>query len=140
MSLGKFTKYRLKVGETFVEVADVIAMTPVMPTRETEDVTPFGGDEDNDWREHEGGLREPGEQELTIRYLDAANPGLDALISAFNTNTKVEQQLCYPLTAKPGHQYKAVVVSVSTEIPIEKKLQRKIKLKLSGKIEDITWV
>lgn len=140
MSLGKFTKYRLKVGETFVEVADVIAMTPLAPTRETEDVTTYGGEVGEDYREHEGGLVEPGEQELTIRYLDAANPGLAALIAAFNSNTKVEQQLCYPLTAKPGHQYKAIVVSISTEIAIEKKLQRKIKLKLSGKIEDFTWV
>lgn len=140
MSLGKYTQYRLKVGETFVEVADVIAMTPLAPTRETEDVTTYGGEVGEDYREHEGGLVEPGEQELTIRYLDAANPGLEALIAAFNSNTKVEQQLCYPLTAKPGHQYKAIVVSISTEIAIEKKLQRKIKLKLSGKIEDFTWV
>lgn len=140
MSLGKYTQYRLKVGETFVEVADVIAMTPLAPTRETEDVTTYGGEVGEDYREHEGGLVEPGEQELTIRYLDAANPGLSALIAAFNSNTKVEQQLCYPLTAKPGHQYKAIVVSISTEIAIEKKLQRKIKLKLSGKIEDFTWV
>lgn len=140
MSIGKYTQYRLKVGETFVEVADVIAMTPLAPTRETEDVTTYGGEVGEDYREHEGGLVEPGEQELTIRYLDAANPGLEALIAAFNSNTKVEQQLCYPLTAKPGHQYKAIVVSISTEIAIEKKLQRKIKLKLSGKIEDFTWV
>lgn len=140
MSLGKHTKYRLKSGETFIEVADVIAMTGLSPTRDTEDVTTFGGEEDDDHRQYDGGLIEPGEQELTIRYVDAANPGLTALVTAFNTNTPVEQQLCYPLTAKPGHQYKAIVTSVGTEIAIEKKLQRKIKLKLTGKIEDITWV
>lgn len=140
MSLGKHVKYRLKSGETFIEVAEVIAMTGLSPTRDTEDVTTFGGDEDDDHRQYDGGLIEPGEQELTIRYLDATNAGLTALTTAFNTNAIVEQQLCYPLTAKPAHQYKAIVTSIGTEIAIEKKLQRKIKLKLTGKIEETTWI
>lgn len=140
MSLGKLTKFRLKQSATFIEVGDVIGLGGLTPTRDTEDVTPFGGDATNQWREYDVGLIEGGEQEVTIRYLDAANPGMAALVSAFSAGTVVECQLCYPLTAKPGHQYKAFVTSVGTEIPVDKKLTRKIKLKITGKIEDIAWV
>lgn len=140
MSLGKLTKFRLKSGGTFAEVAEVIGMGGLSPTRDTEDVTEFGGDATDQYRRYDVGLIEPGEQELTIRYSDTTNPGLTALIAAFNSGTAVECQLCYPFTSKPAHQYKGLVTSVGTEIPIDKRMSRKIKLKITGKIEEGTWV
>lgn len=140
MSLGKLTKFRLKTGATYVEVAEVIGLGGLSPTRDTEDVTEFGGDATDQYRRYDVGLIEPGEQELTIRYSDTTNPGLAALMAAFNAGTTVDCQLCYPFTAKPAHQYKALVTSVGTEIPIDKRMSRKIKLKITGKIEEVTWV
>lgn len=140
MSLGKNTKFRLKSGSTYTEVGEVTGLGGLSPTRDTEDVTEYGGDSDDQYRRYDYGLIEPGEQEITVRYTDTANPGVSSLIAAFNAGTVLECQLCYPLIAKPAHQYKALVTSVGTETPIDKKMSRKIKLKITGKIEDATWV
>lgn len=120
---------------TWTELAQVSEIGGIERTQETTDKTHFrspGG-----YREYAKHLRDGGEPSMTIHY-DPTDPTYALLKAAYESDDAVAFRLHYS-GFDDGHEFDALVISLSTSVPLDDLMTCSVTLRITGPVVDVDF-
>lgn len=147
MAYGKRTKFHRVTTEGEITTANfvgnIIEIDGLSPSRDTSENTTYGTE--NDAREYERGMLEPGELTVKVKYRKVENAQAKAMEDEFyssnidNEDALGKYEMHYPVVGKPSRKFQGIITSVSEPLTAGEDMIQEFKLKLSGEIERGTW-
>lgn len=112
-------------GTSYVNVAEVIAITPPQLTRDAVDAS--HQQSPNGWKEYINGWKDGGEPSVTVNYVPSAT---DPLLAAFNSSTVGQYRITHPNGVTCT--FTAVIKGFSPETPIDDRMRVTLDFQVSG--------
>lgn len=130
--IGAGTKFfRSDDGVAFVRVAKMLDVTPPEQTRSSSEKSYL--DEESGFKSFEPGTIDPGEMSLVLEF-DSKDPGQAALKADFTTKGNFHYKIQYPDGSTDV--FEAHITGWGKSVPKEETIQRTVKFKVSGPIDE----
>ncbi len=130
--IGAGTKFhRSADGVAFTRVAKVLDLTPAEQTRSSSEKSYL--DEETNYKRFEPGMIDPGELSLVLEF-DSKDAGQVALKADFDTKGNFHYKVEYPDGSTDV--FEAHITGWGKSVPKEETIQRTVKFKVSGPIDE----
>lgn len=127
-----------QVTPAMQQIAGVHNFGEMGKSRGTYDTT--AQDQADPYKTFGGGLVDAGEFELELTFKDAAaDANYDLLLSDIELDAPRRYEVRLPTTGKTKFTFDALVTDIGVAMPMEDKIVRKVKFKLSGKPVTGVW-
>ena len=128
--IGMGTKFQREDGAgSFEDVAEVYGISGPNMSRETVEVTHYGSE--GGYREHIGGLREPGTVSFTLNFVKSTYESMKADFEEDNNKT---YRIVLP-NDEMTLEFDAMVTELPLEIPEGDRITAEITMQISGAVQ-----
>jgi len=132
VTIGHGTSFGVGDGgspQVFTDFAEVVSITPPQMVRDTVDATHMASPQK--WREYVPGLRDGGEVSVEMNFVPGST-SIDALYTAFTTDTVATWRILFPGSPAPFWIFDAFCTGIESEVPLDDKMSLTATFKVTG--------